>query len=776
MQGLQKLVILAWALAWNATGAWAQFVLPEPDSGQRPYSITAERSGERAGGAVSIELATQLRSIHVPGARFVKLHFSAFNLPEGVIVEVSNPAGSEVYRYSASHRDPFTFDRKRGDTGKGSFWAMSISGETAIVRMLGDLTKFDPAIHSVVVDSHIANTPGKTKDPVDPGSTTQTECGQNERYDAICWADSHPGEYDRSVPVAMIVTSAGKECTAWRVGSGNRMFTARHCIASQAELDGAEIWFNFETTECGGPSTGTEVKVTGGSLLKQDYHLDYALFTVDDFASISSFGSLGLDVRNGVIGEEIFIPQHGLGRPKQLAIESDMNDNGLCQVDANDIDGFEPESDIGYLCDTTTSSSGSPVISSSTGKVIALHHWGGCFNSGTKVTMIWPQVAEFFGGSVPKGNEKGGWAPGNELPVAQFSYSCDELDCTLNGGESYDEDGEIINFTWDFGDGVSASGAIVEHTFSGPGNYPVTLTVKDDEDATYSQLKTVTPSLPNENPVAKFSTSCIDNACSFDAGGSKDEDGTVVAWDWSLGDGESATGQSIEQVYSESGSYTISLTVTDDDDATGDSNYTVTVNLPNEKPIAKFSSSCTENACSFDAADSLDEDGTIVDWSWSLGDGASKSGIRFEHAYAAAGSYSITLTIEDDRGARDSVTNTVAVTMENQPQNKVKIEVIQGGLWYTDTLLMLESIPHETTEVSGIKHEHGTFSMARNEPGTATSEFFICVNDQPSLDHGGLRNPDEQGFSAFGKVIKGMDIVILIHQSPNEIQMLTPPI
>jgi peptidyl-prolyl cis-trans isomerase A (cyclophilin A) len=66
--------------------------------------------------------------------------------------------------------------------------------------------------------------------------------------------------------------------------------------------------------------------------------------------------------------------------------------------------------------------------------------------------------------------------------------------------------------------------------------------------------------------------------------------------------------------------------------------------------------------------------------------------------------------------------------------------------------------------------------MARDEPGTATSEFFICVNDQPSLDHGGLRNSDEQGFSAFGKVIKGMDIVEMIHQSPNMNQMLTPPI
>ena len=116
------------------------------------------------------------------------------------------------------------------------------------------------------------------------------------------------------------------------------------------------------------------------------------------------------------------------------------------------------------------------------------------------------------------------------------------------------------------------------------------------------------------------------------------------------------------------------------------------------------------------------------------------------------------------------------VTMENQPDNKIKIEVIQGGLWYTDTLKMLENISHETTEVTGIRHEDGTISMARNEPGSAGSEFFICVNDQPSLDYGGLRNPDGQGFAAFGKVVKGMDIIKLIHQSPNEKQALTPPI
>ena len=98
------------------------------------------------------------------------------------------------------------------------------------------------------------------------------------------------------------------------------------------------------------------------------------------------------------------------------------------------------------------------------------------------------------------------------------------------------------------------------------------------------------------------------------------------------------------------------------------------------------------------------------------------------------------------------------VRMDNQPKNKVKIEVIQGGL-NTDTTKRLLPIVHETTVKSGLKHVDGTLSMARMGPGTASSEFFICINDQPELDAGGLRNPDGQGFAAFGKVTKGMDIV-----------------
>lgn len=114
------------------------------------------------------------------------------------------------------------------------------------------------------------------------------------------------------------------------------------------------------------------------------------------------------------------------------------------------------------------------------------------------------------------------------------------------------------------------------------------------------------------------------------------------------------------------------------------------------------------------------------------------------------------------------------VTLSNQPLNDVKIEVIQGGLFNDDQLNL--PVTHETTQKTGILHKDGVISMARLEPGTASTEFFICIGDQPALDFGGLRNPDGQGFAAFGRVIKGMDIVRNIQQLPAEKQYLIPQI
>jgi peptidyl-prolyl cis-trans isomerase A (cyclophilin A) len=116
------------------------------------------------------------------------------------------------------------------------------------------------------------------------------------------------------------------------------------------------------------------------------------------------------------------------------------------------------------------------------------------------------------------------------------------------------------------------------------------------------------------------------------------------------------------------------------------------------------------------------------------------------------------------------------VTPDNQPDNKVKIEVVQAGVHADKMKDEFKPIELERTKDTGWKHKDGTISMARDGPDTATSDFFICIGDQPELDFGGKRNPDGQGFAAFGKVVKGMDVVKKIQTAPAKEQALEPSI
>ena len=113
-------------------------------------------------------------------------------------------------------------------------------------------------------------------------------------------------------------------------------------------------------------------------------------------------------------------------------------------------------------------------------------------------------------------------------------------------------------------------------------------------------------------------------------------------------------------------------------------------------------------------------------------------------------------------------------TTENESERTIKIEVIQGGNVPEDELLA--PIVIETTAQTNIKHQNGTLSMARSTPNSAQSSFFICINDQPELDFNGKRNPDGQGFAAFGKVVNGMDIVTKIQALENSKQALVHPV
>lgn len=129
-----------------------------------------------------------------------------------------------------------------------------------------------------------------------------------------------------------------------------------------------------------------------------------------------------------------------------------------------------------------------------------------------------------------------------------------------------------------------------------------------------------------------------------------------------------------------------------------------------------------------------------------------------------------------DGGQYDGGTFFRTVHAENQPDDTIRIAVIQGGRNPDAVADPFPAIALERTSATGLRHVDGAISMGRTGPDTATDSFFICVGDQPSLDFGGMRNPDGQGFAAFGRVVEGMDVVRAIHAAPYEAQRLTPPV
>lgn len=118
------------------------------------------------------------------------------------------------------------------------------------------------------------------------------------------------------------------------------------------------------------------------------------------------------------------------------------------------------------------------------------------------------------------------------------------------------------------------------------------------------------------------------------------------------------------------------------------------------------------------------------------------------------------------------------LNLENQPSNAPKTELIQGGIWRTNITKAqsIPGIPHESTQQTGIKHTDGVISLARAAPGTAGTEFFICLGKQPGLDFGGENIADKQGFSAFGRVVKGMTVLRKIYRQRENEQYFKPPI
>jgi PKD repeat protein len=215
--------------------------------------------------------------------------------------------------------------------------------------------------------------------------------------------------------------------------------------------------------------------------------------------------------------------------------------------------------------------------------------------------------------------------------------------------------GELVAHDWDAAAGLPVAGTAT--TVSGP--------AIDGQDWRARGAVVVAGAgteLPNTPPTAAFTPSCAQATCQFDASASADTDGTIVSYTWNFGDDSSpGTGVTANHVYAASGTFTVTLTVTDDRGATTSVSQDVTVTTPNTAPVAGFAPTCTGLDCTFDSSSSVDPDGSIVSYAWTFGDGATSSDASPQHSYATGGTYDVSLTVVDDRGASNTKTTGVTV-------------------------------------------------------------------------------------------------------------------
>ncbi|GAA1627076.1 hypothetical protein GCM10009790_07150 [Georgenia ruanii] len=173
---------------------------------------------------------------------------------------------------------------------------------------------------------------------------------------------------------------------------------------------------------------------------------------------------------------------------------------------------------------------------------------------------------------------------------------------------------------------------------------------------------------PNSAPVAAFGFGTSALTVTVDGAGSSDADGTIASYAWTFGDGGSATGAQASHAYAAPGTYRVTLTVTDDAGASGTLAKDVTVTAPpNADPTASFTMAPNGLTLAVDGTNSSDPDGTIASYAWTFGDGGTASGPTASHTYAVTGAYDVTLTVTDDRGATNTLTQKAGVNAETTP-------------------------------------------------------------------------------------------------------------
>mmetsp|Transcript_25965 Transcript_25965/g.33087 ORF Transcript_25965/g.33087 Transcript_25965/m.33087 type:complete len:694 (+) Transcript_25965:46-2127(+) len=353
---------------------------------------------------VSSDGKTSTYTLHHENASYLSVHLSNLDLPTGCSFSLTDGNGGQEYTLTG-----------RGLYDLGTFWGHHVNGDTMVLTLHCDSEMASPVFE---VDDYVAGYPNNgvgqsrhlrssaASHPPDEdflqaiGHRDLSICGADDKRNAICYKSSHPTEYTKAKAVARLYINGSGACTGWLVSESSLLFTNEHCIASLFDVQNTDFEFMGEEDICTTtPGDGSWMSnrgpiFDGSVLVAANESWDYALIQLDGNPA-ATYGHLELENRRADIDEEIYIPQHPGGRPKELGI-LDSNHGGNCKVK-----GFRPgcaPEDMQYTCDTEGGSSGSPVLARSTDKVIALHHCGGGCNGnlGAPINKFYSDVAEYI--------------------------------------------------------------------------------------------------------------------------------------------------------------------------------------------------------------------------------------------------------------------------------------------------------------------------------------------------------------------------------------------
>ncbi|MDH7607626.1 MAG: PKD domain-containing protein [Candidatus Bathyarchaeota archaeon] len=312
--------------------------------------------------------------------------------------------------------------------------------------------------------------------------------------------------------------------------------------------------------------------------------------------------------------------------------------------------------------------------------------------------------------------------PPPQPPFAVFTFAptypeVNEL-VTFDASGSYDPDGYIVSYTWDFGDGtppVVENDPVTQHAYTSFGDYTVTLTVTDDDGLTDQETASVHVS---QHPVAVFTFSppdpLVHELVTFDASASSPDGGVIVSYTWDFGDGNVTTTNNpiITHAYDTYGTFSVTLNVTDSEGKWDTASDKITVE---KAPFADFYWTPyypqRGETVTFDASVSTPDGGTIVSYAWNFGDGTpivEENDPITTHVYAAAGDYTVTLNVTDSEGRWDTETKIVTVvlrryylTVKTDPQG---ITTIPGENWYNESTEVQLTAPETVLVSTGIRY------------------------------------------------------------------------